>query len=404
MRAPLPADEQDRLDVLYDLDALATDPEPEFEDIAQLAARICGTPQAAVTVIDSHRTVVKAGTGTAIAGDSAPRDESFCAYAIMGRGLLVVPDARADRRFADNPYVVTEPGIRFYAGAPLVTVSGHALGTLCVTDSVPRRLQIGQLRALRALARQVTAQLELRRYATTGIRDTVRRQRLERLRHDLPALVSGRFREPLGELRRCAELLRDHDVCPADLAVRVGAAVHADAPGLVRLLDELLGIAGPAEAGPALQRQEVDLGTLAEWAVREVRPIADAKDIVLGLEGAGDTPVLADPRRLAQALAHLLFNAVKFTPCGGRVRVRVPAKNAPTVEVHDVGIGAEPARLYEHIYHGAIQPSPALPSGAPGLAAVQAILDAHHASVALCDGPDAGTALHVVFPTPVRVA
>jgi signal transduction histidine kinase len=297
---------------------------------------------------------------------------------------------------------VTEPGIRFYAGAPLVTVSGYALGTLCVTDTVPRRLHIGQLRALRALARQVAAQLELRQYATTGARDTARRQELERLQDELSPLAAERLRGSLNELRRCAEVLRDHEICPADIAARLGAVIHADAPDLVRLLDDLLRLAGPGGDEPGLHRQEVDLATLAEWAVREVRPIADAKDIMLGLEGSGDTPVLADPRRLAQALAHLLFNAVKFTPCGGRVRVRVPSKGAPTVEVHDVGVGAEPSRLYEHVYHGAIQPPRSMLAGGPGpdagLTAVKAILDAHHASVALSDGPTAGTALHVVFP------
>jgi GAF domain-containing protein len=411
MRAPIPGTELERLAALRELDLLPDRPEPDLDDIADLAAGICGTPVSLVTLIELDRADVLARSGAADAasvevphgtdpGEGAvPRDESFCAHAILGRGLLVVPDARSDRRFAENPHVINDPGIRFYAGAPLVTTAGHALGALCVVDAVPRRLAIGQLRALRALAGQITAQLELRRYARGAAGDVARRQEVARVHDDLSALVGSRLREPLAELRRCAEVLRDTNFCPPDLAARLGSAVHSQAPELVRLLDDLLTIAGPPGSVPDLLRQEVDLVTLTEWAVREVRPIADAKDITLSIDAGTPALLTADPRRLAQALAHLLFNAVKFTPRGGKVRVRVHGDGSPTMELHDTGAGGEPARLYEHVYRGAISPTPG-DAEAPdaGLAAVKVILDAHHASVALCDGPAAGTALHLVFP------
>ncbi|GIJ48723.1 sensor histidine kinase [Virgisporangium aliadipatigenens] len=411
MRAPIPSTELERLSALRELDLLPERAEPDLDDIADLAAGICGTPVSLVTLIEMDRADVLArggadapeaepphGTDTGSA--AVPRDESFCAHAILGRGLLVVPDARSDRRFAENPHVMNDPGIRFYAGAPLVTTNGHALGALCVVDAVPRRLAIGQLRALRALASQITAQLELRRYAKGAAGEAARRHELDRVHDDLGVLVGSRLREPLAELRRCAEVLRDVEFCPPDVAARVGAAVHAQAPDLVRLLDDLLTIAGPPGSVPDLQRQEVDLVTLTEWAVREVRPIADAKDIMLSIDAGTPAPMSADPRRLAQALAHLLFNAVKFTPRGGKVRVRVHGDGAPTMELQDTGAGGEPAKLYEHVYRGAISPAAGDPAEAPdaGLAAVKAILDAHHASVALCDGSSAGTALHLVFP------
>lgn len=401
MRAQLPSDERERLRVLHELTAPHIGPEPDFDDIVRLAARICGTPMSGVNLIDADRQIVKAAVGAASGITEMPRDESFCTHAILGRGLLVVPDARADLRFADNPYVLSEPGIRFYAGAPLCTSSGHVLGTLCVLDAVPRRLNLGQLRALRSLAQQVTAQLELRKYAGAVFDDTARRHEVERLQDELAPLVAARLREPLNEIRQCAELLRDHDFCTPELAVRLGSAVHAQAPNLVRLLDDLLHIAGPEVGDPPLQRREVDLVSLAEWAVREVRPIADAKDIVLRFDAGGAAPVLADPRRLAQALSHLLFNAVEFTPCEGRVHVRVTTEGSPTVELRDVGVGGEPADLYRHVYRAAIQPLTVDARVDPdaGLAAVKAIFDAHHASVALFDDTQEGTALHVVFPS-----
>jgi signal transduction histidine kinase len=395
MRAPVPIDEQDRLRALHDLDVLDGGPEPDLDDIVRLAAAICGTPDSVVSMIDADHQRCKARVDGGLV--ECPRDESFCAHAILGRSLLVVPDARSDHRFSDNPQVIREPGIRFYAGAPLVTADGHALGTLCVTDSVPRQLNLGQLRALRALARQVTAQLELRHHAIGAARDAARRQEIERLQHDLVPLVRT-LRQPMEEVRRCVEVLRDLDYCTPDLAGQLGAAAHAHAPDLLRLLDDLVRIAGPVVDDPVPQRRAIDLNSLADWAAREVRPIADARDVRLRLDAGPAAPVLGDPRWLAQALGHLLFTAVKYTPYGGRVRVRVSGGPAtPTLEVHDTGVGDERAQLFEHVVNGAFHPPP--PGGADaGLANVKAILDAHHASMALCDEPEEGTALQVVFP------
>jgi signal transduction histidine kinase len=390
MRAPLPVDEPDRLHALHVLDILDTGPESDFDDVVRLAAAICGTPESQVSLIDADRQWFKANT---VEGPTeTPRDESFCAHAILGRGLLVVPDARTDDRFADNPHVRTEPGVRFYAGAPLVTTDGFALGTLCVLDAVPRRLSLAQLRALRALARQVTAQLELRRFAQAVQRDAAHRHEVERVQDRIGPLAGGRLREPLAELRRCAEVLRDLDYCPPELATLMGAAVHASAPELVRMLDDLLLLGG---SDPGLFRQEIDLNPLVDWAVREMAPIAEAKDIAVRLSVGEQARTLGDPRRLAQALTHLLFTAVKWTPNGGRVRISVDP--GPVVVLTDVGVSGEPARLYEHVLNGALLG--ATPGGADaGLAAVKAILDAHHANVALCDTGPEGTALHVVFP------
>jgi anti-sigma regulatory factor (Ser/Thr protein kinase) len=157
----MPTTEASRLAALRSYRILDTDPERAFDDIVLLASQICGTPIATLTLVDEKRQWFKARVGLPMA--ETERSIAFCSHTIQQRDVMIVPDARGDERFRNNPMVLGEPHIRFYAGAPLVTPEGHAVGTLCVIDSVPRTLTDDQLHALEALRRQAEAQLELRR-------------------------------------------------------------------------------------------------------------------------------------------------------------------------------------------------------------------------------------------------
>ncbi|HET7209228.1 MAG TPA: GAF domain-containing protein [Terriglobales bacterium] len=161
MVAPMPVNEAARLAVLQKYAILDTDPEQAFDDLTLLASYICRTPIALISLIDENRQWFKSKVGLSVSETS--REIAFCSRAIQQTDVFIVPDTLQDERFRNNPLVVSEPGIRFYAGAPLITDEGYALGTLCVIDRTPREINPDQKEALKALSRLVLGQMEFRR-------------------------------------------------------------------------------------------------------------------------------------------------------------------------------------------------------------------------------------------------
>ena len=153
--------EHARIAALRRYQVLDTDPESNFDELTALAAHICQTPIALVSLVDTDRQWFKSRLGLDVC--STDREVAFCTYAVASGSLFVVPDAAADPRFSNNPLVTGPPFIRSYAGAPLVTAEGHVLGTLCVLDTVPRELSAKTLSLLSSLARQAMNLLEHRR-------------------------------------------------------------------------------------------------------------------------------------------------------------------------------------------------------------------------------------------------
>jgi GAF domain-containing protein len=161
MELTKPKNEEGRLGALEKYAILDTDPEAAFDDLTLLASFVCKTPIALISLIDEQRQWFKSQVGLSVS--ETTRDVAFCSTAILQNDVFIVPDALQDERFRNNPLVVSEPNIRFYAGAPLINEDGYALGTLCVIDQKPRELEPDQKDALKALSRLVLAQLEFRR-------------------------------------------------------------------------------------------------------------------------------------------------------------------------------------------------------------------------------------------------
>ena len=190
--------EAERLAALERFGILDSAPEQGYEDITQLAAFICGAPMSIISFVDRDRQWFKAVLGVGLR--ETPRSQSFCAHTISDAKTLVVPDALADDRFRSNPFVLEDPNIRFYAGAPIVEKSGQVLGTVCVLDTETRVLNAQQIAALEALARQVVVLLE-QREAIDSLRKAMHEaavaerlvreseSRLQTLANSLPALA-----------------------------------------------------------------------------------------------------------------------------------------------------------------------------------------------------------------------
>ncbi len=336
--AQQPATEIERLAALAEYRVLDTVPELGFDDLTALAASVCNTPIALVTLIDAHRQWFKSRHGLALSETS--RELSFCAHAILQTEPLVVPDVTLDARFHDNPIATAEPQVRFYAGTPLIDSAGHALGTLCVIDHVPRTLTDAQLGMLVRLGRQVVAQLELRL-----ARDQA--HAASRAKSEFLASMSHEIRTPLNGVLGMSELLNETRL--SDDQRELVGIVQRSGRHLLAVVDDILDYSR-LEAGQVhIDAVTFDLHEQVREAIASNAGSAKRKGIDLQLRwDLQRSPYCkGDPLRVRRVLQILIANAIKFTSRGS-VIVHVADDNiAQRVQfaVTDTGIGILDATL-----------------------------------------------------------
>ena len=353
--APIPQADEERLEALRHYQILDTRPDSDFDDLVALASHICGTPIALVSLVDSDRQWFKAKIG--MVADETPRDISFCGHAILTDELFIVEDARADERFADNPLVVADPSIRFYAGAQLMTPDGHALGALCVMDSVPRTLAPVQQEGLRALSRQAVALMGYKRNMlemAEVIADRKQSDELKaakqaaeagsRAKSEFLANISHELRTPMNAIIGMTELTLDSTLTSEQRDNLTTVKSSADA--LMSLIDNMLDFAVIDSDTPDPNIAEYRLRDSLDSTIAALSRRATEKGLRLVCHTAHDVPefVIGDPAVLRQIVSHLVNNAMKFTARGAisvELDAEMPMRNGILLHcsVTDTGIG-----------------------------------------------------------------
>ncbi|HET9225793.1 MAG TPA: ATP-binding protein [Thermoanaerobaculia bacterium] len=331
---PLPPNEAERLRALHQYRILDTLPEQVYDDLTRMAAQICDAPIALVSLIDAERQWFKSRLG--LDGNETDRAISFCAHAVATGEMLMVHDALRDERFFDNPNVLEDPYVRFYAGAPLRTEAGHALGTLCVVDRRPRELSDSQIAMLQTLSRMVMSQFDLRLLLSE-------REQVERARSEMVSIVSHELRTPLTSIRGSLGLIEGGaagEVPPA-IAPLVQVARNST-DRLIRLVNDVLDLERIEAGRMLLPLADLDTAEILGSAISGIDGMATDAGIHLSFEvdpAAGR--VRGDHDRMVQVLTNLLSNAIKVSPSGSRVEVRAePAQNNRVrVSVRDEGPG-----------------------------------------------------------------
>ncbi len=399
--APPTADETGRLEALHSYRILDTGVEKAYQDIVELAGAICNTPIAVITLVDADRQWFKARVGLEAAETS--RDLAFCAHAIHGRQLFIVPDASLDERFCDNPLVTQAPNIRFYAGAPIYSHDGHALGTLCAIDSKPNALNDFQQRALGILSHQVMQLLELRR-TVHELDQTSQDLRSNNASKDrLLSIFSHDLKTPFFGLVGLSHMLCEGwEDMPREEIKELADDLATSAEGGLRLVEQMLEWAMLEGKGFTKGTTEFDLGLLVEEVQSTLSPVAKQKGIDLTIHSDEPLRVHADADMCRSLFQNLVSNALKFTRPGGSVDVVIFAEGEVVeCQVRDTGLGISPGRV-KQLMAGNSTHSTAGTSGETGtglgLVFCKQILERNRGMLTVTSEPGRGSTFKVSLP------
>ncbi|BBH54653.1 GAF domain-containing hybrid sensor histidine kinase/response regulator [Fluviispira sanaruensis] len=333
--APLPSDEKERLVKLENYRILDSIPEQDFDDLTFLASHICKVPIALISLVDKNRQWFKSKIG--LNASETSRDLAFCSHAILQEEVFIIPDSLKDERFHDNPLATGAPNVRFYAGAPLQTSSGHRIGTLCVIDNIPRDLTLEQIKALQALARQVISQLELR-LSTANAENAIK------TKSAFFANISHEIRTPMNGIIGMTNLLLDALVKPANIdKLKI---IQNCSNSLLDLINDILDFSKLEVDKVELEINPFSLQSLVKEIVELLNVKASEKGITLSYQHNSSIPLvlIGDRMRIRQILMNLVSNALKFT-AKGNIEILSQAilidvkKWKISLSVRDSGIG-----------------------------------------------------------------
>ena len=366
IKASTPEDELSRLKDLYEYDVLDTEAEKSFDDLTLLASDICETPISLISLVDPDRQWFKSKQGIDV--DETARDISFCSHAILENQVFEVQNALTDTRFHDNPLVTNDPNIRFYAGAPLITPRGNAIGTLCVISDKPKKLSSKQINALTVLSKEVIAQLELRlnnkKLVMALEKQKAHNKELEKLKEEADtanntkskflANMTHELRTPLHGILNLAELaISEGTTEEKDNTLK---SILKSAHYLSNIVNDILDFS-KIEAGKLeIEHINFNLNDVISDVIKPQLQQASAKGIKLikSVDPKIAENLKGDPLRVSQILNNLCSNAIKFTKTG-QVELKVSIKSSTLqtqllkFEVIDTGLGINET-VQEHLF------------------------------------------------------
>lgn len=333
--APLPKNEDERLAELLSYDIIDTEAEKLFDDLTALASQICETPIALISLVDPNRQWFKSRVG--LDAEETSREIAFCSHAILQEDVFEIPNATLDPRFHDNPLVTGSPDIRFYAGAPLITPSGHAIGTLCAIDKKPRRLTDAQKMSLQTLSKSVVAHLELRR-------KNRELERTSQFKSDFLSYISHEIRTPLNAINTFSHLL-EAEARKLNLPETFSTPLsHVSQSGerLLEIVNSVLDI-NQIEAGKMrVMPRAVNLNDFFTHLFSLTKIRAEESGVLLSttIETTMPKTLFFDDTKFGQVALNILSNAIKFTAKDKSVKAQVKYKKGSLIfTVVDQGIG-----------------------------------------------------------------
>ena len=338
VQAPIPHNEHERLAALHSYDIIDTLQEDDYDDLTKIAAQLCNTPIATITFIDEKRQVFKAKIG--LENNSSPREESFCAHAINTPDTLMeVTDSRLDARFADNPLVEGNQPVIFYAGFPLVSPDGYALGTICVIDHKPNKLSAVQVKLLRCLSRQVVNLLELRKKNKLLSESQAALASHAANMENFAYMVSHDLKEPVRNISTFIDRVDKNYSSQLDPAARKYIQIASDgAKRMKQLIDDMLVYAQQGVKNSV--SEPIDTGALIEEIINFQVNNQDEFEIQINYS---NMPVIQGHRiALRIVFQNLIANAVKYAKKNTVAVVSVSATQSASqwvFAVQDNGIG-----------------------------------------------------------------
>ena len=382
--------------------------EAAFDRLTRLASTLLQAPLSTVTLVDDDRQFYLSCTGfpePLATTRQTPLEFSFCRHTVILGKPLVIPDVRGHPLVGDNP-AISQFGVTAYAGVPLLTADGHALGTLCVMDFKVHHWSAAEITSLTDLAAAVSTEIELRMDIAERLRIEKELQRALQLRDEVLGIVSHDLRNPVHTvLLASAMLLELAGNGPEEAPTRKHLdIVRRSAQQMDSLIRDLLDVASIGSGRLSVQLEPHEAAQLLLSAAEVLRPIAEAAELRFDVElPAPPSVVLADADRFVQLLSNLVGNAVKFTARGGSVALAAQAVDGEVwFSVRDTGGGIpdhDLARLFERFW----QAERGHRRGAGlGLAIAQGIVEAHGGRISVESRVGEGTTFHFNIPNVYR--